>query len=777
MKKITLFLLFIVSITASSQEKKTYDIGILIDFKSLELTPLLDELKSEIIAVIGEDAKIRFSDEHMLSNDMDLVKAEANYQSLLTSEIDIILAFGIINNAIINKQSIFPKPTILFGAVNEDFISIDKENLTTGTPNLTYLIASKSHKKDLATFKELTGFKRVGIIVQQPLLNIFDYEAFFDAEIENLNATYTLIPFNSYADIEPNLNDIDAVYIAEGFYLSDAEMKALATECIRLKLPSFTTNSVDDVRKGILATNQAEQNLNQFFRRIALTVERYVGGAELADLPTYISFDADLTINYNTAELIGLPLKYSLIAKTNFLGDFDKKVSEKEYNIVQVMNDVLVNNLPLQSSQKEVDLSEKDVQAAWTNYLPSITANTSATYLDPKLAEASMGLNPEYSTDGNITLSQTLFSPDANANIKTQKDLLESQRQNFSADQLDALFDASNAYFNALILKANLQIIATNLNLTKKNLQIAQENYEAGQAGKSDVLRFRSELAQDMQALVEASNSLEQGFFTLNQILNNPLDYNIDVDEVELEEGLYEEYSYTQLRELVDDPRMRKSFVDFLIEEAKANAPELKSLDYNIAAIGRSINLNTGGRFLPTLALQGQYNKNFNQWGIGVNPNALDKNYNVGLNLSIPIVDQNRKNINRQVAIIQKDQLTINKTNTQLAIETNVNNAVLAIINEVSNIALSTVSETAAAEALDLTQTSYSNGAVSVVQLIDAQNNYLNSSLAKATAVYNYLLSSLRLERFIGYYFLMHSRAENDQFIGRFTAFFENNNN
>jgi len=120
MKKITLLLLFFVSIIASSQEKKTYDIGILIDFKSPELTPLLDELKTEITAVVGEDAIIRFADEHMLSNDLNLVKAEANYQSLLTSEIDIILAFGIINNAIINSQTTFPKPTILFGAVNED---------------------------------------------------------------------------------------------------------------------------------------------------------------------------------------------------------------------------------------------------------------------------------------------------------------------------------------------------------------------------------------------------------------------------------------------------------------------------------------------------------------------------------------------------------------------------------------------------------------------------------------------------------------------------------
>lgn len=777
MKKITLLLLFFVSITVLSQEKKTYDIGILIDFNLPELTPLLEELKNEITAVVGEDALIRFPDEHLLSNDLNLVKAEANYQSLVTSEVDIILAFGLINNTVINKQTTFPKPTILFGAVNEDFIAIDKENPTSGIPNLTYLVASRSHKNDLATFKELTGFKKVGIIIQQPFLEIFPYDTFFDTELKKLNATYTIIPFNTYDDIVSNLNDIDAVYIAEGFYLSNAEMTALANECIRLKLPSFTANNIDEVKNGILATNQAEQNLTQFFRRIALTIERYVGGAELADLPTYISFDAKLTVNYNTAELIGLPLKYSLIAKTDFLGDFDKKLSEKKYNILQVMNDVLVNNLPLQSSQKDVDLSEKDVQAAWTNYLPNITANTTATYLDPDLAEISQGLNPEYSTDGNITILQTLFSPDANANIKTQKDLLESQKQRFSAAQLDALFDASNAYFNALILKSNLRIRVTNLNLTKKNLQIAQENYEAGQAGKSDVLRFRSELAQDMQAMIEANNGLEQGFFALNQLLNNSVDYDIDVDEAELEEGLYREYSYTQLRELLDDPTLRKSFVNYLIQEAKDNAPELKSLDYNIAAIGRSIKLNTGGRFLPTLALQGQYNKNFNQWGTGVNPNALGKNYNVGLNLSIPIVDQNRKNIDRQIALIQKDQLDINKSNTKLAIETNVNNAVLAIINEVSNIELSTVSETAAEEALDLTQTSYSNGAVSVVQLIDAQNNYLNSSLARSNAVYNYLLASLRLERFMGYYFLMHTKAENDDFLGRFTTFLEQNKN
>ena len=777
MKKITFLFVLLVTLSASSQQKKTYEIGILLDMIVPELSPLLDELKNEIAAVVGEDATIQFSNENVFSNELNLARAETNYQALVNSEVDIILAFGVINNAVITKKTTFPKPTILFGAVNEDFLSIEKENQTSGIENLTYLIASKSYAKDLKIFKELTSFKKVGIIIQKPFLDIFPYQSYFDTELGKLGASYTIIPFQNYEDISANLSDIDAVYIAEGFYLSDAEILKLVEECIRLKLPSFTANNIDEVKNGILATNQAEQNITQFFRRIALTIEAYIGGEDLADQATYISFDSNLTINYNTAELIELPLKYSLIGRTNFIGDFNKRQSDKTYNLLQVMNDVLENNLALQGRQREVQLSEKDVKAAQSNYLPSITASTTATYIDPELAESSQGLNPEYSTDGNITLQQTIFSPDANTNIKVQKDLLQSQQQNYSTDQLDALFDASNAYFNALILKSNLRIRATNMNLTKRNLQIAQENYEAGQAGKSDVLRFRSELAQDMQAMIEAANSLEQGFFTLNQLLNNPVEYDIDVDEAELEEGLYKEYSYIQLRGLLDDPRQRSAFVKFLIQEAKKNAPELKSLDFNIAAIGRSVKLNTAGRFLPTLALQGQYNKNFNQWGTGVNPNALNENYNIGLNLSIPLVDQNRKNINRQIALIQKDQLDINKSNTQLAIATNVNNAVLAIINEISNIELSSVSETAAEEALDLTQTSYSNGAVTVVQLIDAQNNYLNASLARFNAVYNYLLSSLRLERFLGYYFLMHTKAENDEFISRFITFLEQENN
>jgi outer membrane protein TolC len=143
----------------------------------------------------------------------------------------------------------------------------------------------------------------------------------------------------------------------------------------------------------------------------------------------------------------------------------------------------------------------------------------------------------------------------------------------------------------------------------------------------------------------------------------------------------------------------------------------------------------------------------------------------VALNVSIPIVNSNKTNINKQTAIIQKEQLSINKENTELAIAANIRNGVLNVINEISNIELSKVSETTAKEALELTQTSYSSGAVNIIQLIDAQNNYLNAQQSRANAIYNYLINTLQIERFLGYYFLLNNQSENDQFSQRFFEF------
>ena len=781
MKRLLALLLMSVACVGYSQAKKQYDIGILSDNQTNNIQPLIQKLQNEIRAVVGEDAIINFPQGSALVNNYNLETARQNYTTLLNDgNIDIILAFGVVNNQVVSKQAVHQKPTILFGAVNQDFNGIDLSKETSGIENFTYLIESESFNEDFKKFKELTNFSNLGIVVEAPLVDILPMRETFDRELEALGAQYKLIPFRTVSDIVNNLDGIDAIFMAGGFFLTEQENRQLADTFIERKLPSFTVIGSDVVAQGMMATTQSGENLGQFFRRIALTVEAHVNGAKLSELPVFIEYTPRLTINFNTAEAVNVPIKYSLINETDFVGNMKNVRSQRDYNLLNVIDEVLKNNLSLQSSLRDVELTEQDVRTAKSNYLPSLTASGSGTYVDPDLAAISNGQNPEFSTSGAITLNQTLFSEAANANISIQKRLQKAQQENFNASQLDAILDASNAYFNILILKANTEIQLRNLDLTKTNLQIAEQNYEAGQSGKSDMLRFRSEMAQNTQAMVEAVNQLEQGFISLNQLLNNPLGAEIDVEDVEMNTGVFKEYNYEELTNLLDDPKLREPFIEFLTEEAMRNAPELKSLDYNIEAVERNIKLSGSGRFLPTVALQGSYNSTFNRSGEGSTaPQGfalVDNSYNATINLSLPIFNQNTNNINKQIGIIQKDQLQINKDNTQLAIDANVRGGILNLINQISNIDLSTVSEETAKESLELTQASYSSGAVNIVQLLDAQNNYLNAQLSRINAVYNFLLNAIQLERSLGYYFLLNSEAENAAFRQRFFEYLNTRN-
>lgn len=776
MKQLLTIVLLICSIGVFAQ-KKDYKIGILIDNLSAEVVPIISDLEEEIKAVVGEDANISFQEFEQQSNNFNVEKVSANYNSLIQGDVDIILAFGTISNLIVGQQKEHQKPTILFGAVNNDILGFDETSQSSGIHNFNFLVSSQSYTRDLETFKSLYDYKHIAILVEDFLPDLLGLENVFDKEMNKLGVDYTIVPYKNVNDIKNGIKDVDAVYLTGGFFLNEPQIKDLAQFLIDKKLPSFTASHVDDVQLGLMATNQSEQNLDRFFRRIALNVEAIVNGEDASELPVYMDYNSKLTVNYNTAEEIGVPIRYSLIATTNFVGDYEKVVAEQKYNLLDVVNQTLKRNLSLQSEKQKVALKEQDVRDAKSNYLPEVSASTTGTYLDPDLAEISGGQNPEYKTSGNISLTQTLYSEAATANIKIQSNLQKAEQENYNAAELDAVLNASTAYFNTLILKANTLIQSENLEVTKRNLEISKQNYEAGEAGKMDVLRFRSELAQNTQAFVEAINQLEQARFALNAVLNNPIDLKIDVDEAELSKGIFENYNYEQLGELIDDPSLRKQFVDFLVLEAKANAPEIAALDYNLKATERTLKLNSSGRFVPTLALQGQYNRHFNQWGKGSVPEpALDDNYNVGLNLSIPIFKQNKQNINRQIAQIQKEQLEINKDNFELNIERNINEAVLDIINQIANIELSKISERTAKESLDLVQASYSNGAVPIVQLIDAQRNYLQAQQARANATYNYLLSSMKLERYLGKFFLLNTEAENQDFIRRFNEFLLTNN-
>ena len=779
MKQKLLVLLLLLHTTVFAQVRPQYNIGILLDGMPPEIEVLLEDLKKEIKAVVGYDADILFPKESILVNNRDLEKGQKNYTTLIENQTDLILAFGIINHQIITQQTVHQKPTILSGAISRDFSSIDFSKKTSGIKNFTYLIESKSFIDDFQVFHTLIGFKKLGIVLEESLVNILPLATIFDKEFERISSDYKILPANNLEDITKQLEGVDAVYIVGDYLLDSNAVKQLAQICIDKKIPSFISSGVENVRNGILATNQADEDLGQFFRRIALNIEAFVGGKTLSELPVWIEYEPRLTVNFNTVQFLGLPMKYSLMGNMDLIGDVNLSSSEEQYNLVELIHKALGQNLSLQAIDTDVKIGDQNIKQAKSEYLPTVTGAAQAVYTDPRLAKISFGQTSEFQTAGNITIQQPIYSEAANANIAIQKSLRKAQGEKLNTEKLNTVFEVANAYFNILILKTNVQIQLRNLSLTRNNLQLAQQNFEEGATGKADLLRFKSEMAQNTQSIVSIVNQLDQSYVELNRLLSNATDADLDIKDIQLDEGVFKAYKYDRFIEILDDEILKESLINFLTEEALKNAPELKELGYNLDAIERRIKLNTVGRFLPTVALQGQYNQVFSRTGEGsVSPVGAalpTNNYNIALNVSVPIFGPNQTNIKRQTTILQKEQLGMNKQNVEINIAANIRKGILEVSTQMSNIELSKVSEETAKETFELTQIAYSNGAVPVIQLLDAQNNYLNAQQVRTNAMYNYLISVLRVERFLGSYFLLNTEEKNTEFSQRFLEYTKNN--
>ncbi len=778
MKKTLPFLFFVLIFKLSYAQ--TITIGLLTDKNTSEIQPLLAQLKTEISAVLGQDQTISFN--KPLENNYSLEKAKTNYSSLVDNNgVDIILSLGVLDNIAIYQYKTYAKPTIVFGSINSDFINLSPEQKTSQINNITYIITPLSYKKDLEAFKTLFDYKSIGIIVDDYVADILPLKSVLDPYFRKERKQYKIIKISEKGLISESLDGLDAVYLAGGFQLNNIEFKSLINTVNVKKLPSFSANRIADVERGILATNQPQTNLDQFFRRIALNVEAITNGTNASELPILLEYKNKLTINFNTAKQIDFPLRYAMLGSADFIAGNEESNKKGALSLLDIMNSVVDRNLGLSSAKKSIELVQQDVKLAKSGYLPNITASVNGVYLDPKVAKISNGTNPEFSTSGAIVAEQLIYSESASANVDIQKELQKAEKAKYNASELDALLNASVAYFNALILKTNTTIQNQNLQLTKRNLELATQNFEGGASGKSDVLRFKSQLAQNTQHLIDAGNQLKQAFFTINQLRNTTINKDIDIADAVLSEGVFKNYKYEDFYTILDNPKLQPALIDFLVEEAKKNAPELKSLDYNLNVTKRTYKLNDTGRFIPTVALQGQYNLAISRSGQGTTipagfPSAPDGTYNFGLNVSLPIFNQNQRNIKRQTAKIQEEQLGFEKQNIELSIEKNVNDIILDLISQIANIEISKVAENTAKESLDLTQNAYKQGAVPVIQLIDAQNNYLQSQLGSATANYNYLLTSMKLERTIGYFFLAHTEVENQEFIQSVNTYFLSKN-
>jgi len=244
-----------------------------------------------------------------------------------------------------------------------------------------------------------------------------------------------------------------------------------------------------------------------------------------------------------------------------------------------------------------------------------------------------------------------------------------------------------------------------------------------------------------------------------------------------IESNIYSENllnSENTLPRYLGNPYSFNIFKEFMVEEGLRNSPELISLGAAKEAQNRLLTSSINKFWSPTLALQAEYSNLFSKSGAGSNIPTItdDNNWNIVLNFSLPIFDGTEKYALKRQADEKLDELQIQYKSISEKIEQSIRSQLYNVGASFAAIRELKISAEAAAKSLKVVQDAYALGAVSILDLLDAQNAALVSEELASNSIFDFTINLMILERTVGKFYLQLTETEAMDYLQRLEDFY-----
>jgi len=725
----------------------------------------LDVLSTELGQLTAGEFDIRFPADKRLDGGWTRAGAQRALQRLLADpEVDVVLCAGFIVSHEAARIPALAKPVIASIVSDQRLQGFPQRGLSSGKKNFVYVTNFHAIDDDLRLFRQAVPFGHLAILVDAETLQaVLDLSASkFSQLSEQLGVRITPVPVgNSVPAVLRALpGDVDAVYVTPLLRFDGQAMRELAQGFIQRKLPSFSLYGVSEIEAGLLmASGGRPGDLIRVARRIALNIQRILLGEDAGDLPVALQGSHRLAINMRTARSIGYSPRFAVLtdAEQYFR---DEAEAGTPLTLVAAMNEAVQANLDLQVSSYGPRLAGEEVRSARAALLPQLELGGQWARVDAR--RAFPGIRAERSTDVTGEVRQLIYSDDARAAWQISRHLESVSGERHRAVVLDTLRAAGRHYMNLLRAMALEDVRRSNLEVTRANLSLATVRESIGYSGRADVLRWQSRLALDRRDLIDARASRYQAETQLNRVLNRPLDDHIKPLDSSVEAALTL-FGRKRFQALIDNERAWSTFQDFVVSKGLEQSPEARQAGRLVEAGERRVLAARRRFWLPELALEAAGSSNLDRSGAGAGSIDLgggpiglqDRSWNIGLRARLPVFSGGalRAGLNHARLALRQQRRQREAVEERVAMQIRL--ALQRVGSSYPAIELSTAAAQASSENLRIVTDAYSKGAVSVTDLIDAQNAALTARLAAAEARYVYLADLIDVLRAAGDFSLM----------------------
>jgi len=301
----------------------------------------------------------------------------------------------------------------------------------------------------------------------------------------------------------------------------------------------------------------------------------------------------------------------------------------------------------------------------------------------------------------------------------------------YSKDKNEAAFSIHTAFWNYYRAKQIKDLLQNNLKQMENHLNDTKNFLENGLATQNDYLKLQVQYSNTALLLIEAENNLDVARAVFNKSLGLPLESATEI----IADGI--------------NPESPTSNIEELLNEAKANRDELKSLKSKLQAANENITAAQSSWF-PSIYLTGNYY--YSNPNSRLQPLRIEwkDTWDLGVTLSWDIWNWGLTSAQTTQAeeFSVQTQTSLEKLNDMIEVEVYQN--YLSVVRSKEKVDVSKLSLEQASESYRIITERYNVQLATSTDLIDAEVSELQSATNLKTALVEYQLAKTRLEKSLG---------------------------
>ena len=404
--------------------------------------------------------------------------------------------------------------------------------------------------------------------------------------------------------------------------------------------------------------------------------------------------------------------------------------SEKyQLTLEQCLRYALDKNYNLQSLKLTEDSYEAAYQQTKNERLPSVTASLSENLSNSGAGGSAVGGN--YSVNASLPVYQGGTLTNNIEQSRLQMDLSTYQTSQYENELCIQILQAFLSILgNEELLKYQSSVVEA----SREQLQQGKEQYRLGTILESDYLLLDAQYANDRNNIVDTEIVRNNNLLSLKSLLSmNPA---ADLQIVHPDTSAITYMSRIPAQEDVT-------------EKTLAYLPDMKIRQYNVDIANVGVQLSRAG-YYPTVSIGaslGTGHSTFSNLGTQLNDRLTEQ---IGVTVSIPIFNKNRTKTNVTRSIISLQQAELSQKQTELTVRQTIVQEYQNVVSAYNKYQVTDIRQNAYSKSFEAYRVRFNAGAITPVELLQQQNNYISALNDYIQSKYSYMLKRKILDVYMG---------------------------